>query len=476
MTSITPFQIFLLILLSQIVLFAGRDAIRRALRSFGQAASGPLRAFGMWCKKHAQALVAHSKELLLEAGRAAQERKIEREFVRIKEGFSRELRHYPELHQKLATGAEKLNADLEKSQDMPPPPPGWSAAVESIAKLPELPDKSSRKILEEIKSHAISAEKKAQREYQDAAAERHKVLHGLAPVVKDIHGTLRQTHGAVSRVLDVTQKVDAQIERYEQIRQGDEAARRSIAADAVVTFIISLIVTLVAIGGAFVNFQLIALPMAELVPTTSRVGGMGVAQIAALVLVLMEAAAGLFLMEAIGITELFPRLQTLTRDKRRLIFGMAFLSLFIFAAIEASLAILREQIVEADMALKATLSGHKPERSSLSLIPVVGQAVLGFVLPWLLALVAVPLEMLVTSGRHVGTIAVAFVLGFLGLASRILGRCLWFIAKGLSAIFDVYIAVPLLFERMYVRQQPQRALPQGPTEALTVPNLKRSKP
>jgi hypothetical protein len=475
---LTPFLVFVLILASQVVFFAGRDAIHRALRSFGQLVSGPLRSFGHFCKRHAQELMAHGKELLLEAGRQSQERKIERELVRIKEGFARELRHYPELHQKLASGAERLNADIERSQDLPPPAPGWSDAVASIARLPALPDKSSRKILDEIKEHAVEAEKTAQKSYQRDAAARHKVLHALAPVVKEIHGALRQTNAAVSRALDVTHRVDAQIERYEQIRAGDEAARRSLAADAVVTFVISLIVTAVAAGGAFVNFQLIALPMSELVPTASRVGGVGVPQIAALVLVLMEAAAGLFLMEALGITELFPRLQTLTRDKRRLIFAMAFSALLIFAGIEASLAVLREQIVEAEMLLKATLAGAKPARSTAASIPVIGQAVLGFVLPWLLALVAVPLEMLIVSGRHVGLCAVAFLLGCVGLISRVLGRGVWFASKALSALFDLYIAVPLLFERLYQRPIQARPLPavRAPAMPDTVPNLKRSKP
>ena len=62
--------------------------------------------------------------------------------------------------------------------------------------------------------------------------------------------------------------------------------------------------------------------------------------------------------------------------------------------------------------LKAAVAGGKHTESAASRIPVIGQAVLGFVLPWLLALVAMPLEMLVQSGRHMATMIVAFVLGF----------------------------------------------------------------
>ena len=54
--------------------------------------------------------------------------------------------------------------------------------------------------------------------------------------------------------------------------------------------------------------------------------------------------------------------------------------------------------------LKMSLAGAESAaigRGKHSKIPVIGQAVLGFVLPWILALVAVPLEMLLDSGRHV---------------------------------------------------------------------------
>ena len=40
-------------------------------------------------------------------------------------------------------------------------------------------------------------------------------------------------------------------------------------------------------------------------------------------------------------------------------------------------------------------------QASASWIPVAGQAALGFVLPWILAMVAIPLEMLLDSARHV---------------------------------------------------------------------------
>ena len=71
-----------------------------------------------------------------------------------------------------------------------------------------------------------------------------------------------------------------------------------------------------------------------------------------------------------------------------------------------------EQIVVADMQLKQSLAGVAVEEdtSLTASIPVVGQAVLGFVLPWILAMVAIPLELFISTGRYVLGAAVTAVL------------------------------------------------------------------
>src|SRR6476646_4225734 len=113
----------------------------------------------------------------------------------------------------------------------------------------------------------------------------------------------------------------------------------------------------VALGGAFVSFQLIRLPMSELVPSGTRIGGIPVPTIAALVIVLMEVAAGIFLTETLGFTTLFPKLELLPASRRRLLLTVSFMGLLLLASVESSLAILREHLVEADTALKASLAG-----------------------------------------------------------------------------------------------------------------------
>ena len=56
----------------------------------------------------------------------------------------------------------------------------------------------------------------------------------------------------------------------------------------------------------------------------------------ALVLVLMEIAAGIFVLEMLGITNLFPQLDSLSSGKRKGILGVAFVGLLLLASIESS--------------------------------------------------------------------------------------------------------------------------------------------
>jgi hypothetical protein len=74
--------------------------------------------------------------------------------------------------------------------------------------------------------------------------------------------------------------------------------------------------------------------------------------------------------------------------------------------------------------------------------------VLGFVLPWILAMIAVPLEMLVQSGRHVMGRALVLVLRGAGGLLRIVGHLVRSLLGALVHAYDIYIIVPLQAERL----------------------------
>lgn len=445
-----------LFVLSQVVLYAARVQVHRGLRKLGAALGGSLRLLARALGGAAEQLRARNREVLLEAGRAEAEARLEREFPRLASTFTAELKAYPALHQRLDESVRKVEEDLAASALTPPEAPGWPEAVQAVAALPRAGDRTVQKVLDELHRSAVAGEKKALADWREAMARRHKVLAQLAPVWKAIQGLLEQVKRAVSGTLEASDRVDGHMARYEQIRAGEDAAERALAGSTLNLFLVSLFVVAVAGFGGLVNFQLISRPMSELVPGGHWVLGMPVSMIAALVIVLMEVVAGIFVMETLGITQLFPRLSALPPSRRRIIFLVALAGLFLLASVEASLAILREQLVESEQTLRRALAGEtaagsvEVARPILSHIPTLGQAVLGFILPWILAMIAVPLEMLVESGRHAVGRGLALLVQGLGVLVRLCA----FGARGLTAVlthlFDIYIVLPLYAERLVV--------------------------
>jgi hypothetical protein len=121
------------------------------------------------------------------------------------------------------------------------------------------------------------------------------------------------------------------------------------------------------------------------------------------------------------------------------------------ACIECSLAILREQLVDSATALKQSLAGIHTKAvadPAASRIPVVGQAVLGFILPWILAMVAVPLETMISTGGHIVLSAVTGLMHAGNMICRLAGHGMRYLFQALRHVYDIYIVIPLQIERI----------------------------
>lgn len=445
-------SIFLMWVVSVIFLWAARGSMLRLLHGLGDGIAEGLAAVSRRCGESAADLRARNQEVLLAVGTRDAQARLDREVERIDAGFSEQLGRYGRLQRRLDDTVLEFEKDYQKAGIAPPEVPGWSTAVEALASIPMAGDPHIQKLLDGVRKSSEEAERKALQAYRSDTAKRHKILGAMLPIWKEVRGLLGKMQNSVSQALESSSRIGTFIEDYERVREDREEAARALTYSAAKLFIVAVLVLGIAFGAAFINFQLISLPMSELVPAGARVGGLPVSTISALVLVLMEAALGIFLMDMLGITELLPKLTTIPRARRRLILWLALSGLFFLAGVESSLAILREQIVEAEAALKLSLAGEESrivQSASQSMIPIVGQAVLGFILPWIMALVAVPLEMLLDSGRHVLASLVVFGLRF---AAAICGGSAH-VARHLTGLltnaYDVYVAIPLRIESMF---------------------------
>jgi hypothetical protein len=450
-------SLFILWLASIVFLWAAREPMMSLIKSFWGLLVDGFRGISRWTDSTAKELEKRRRATLFAAGELECQGTLDREFQRIDNTYAEQLGQYAKLHRRLDDLMMELESDYKKCGEAPPEVPGWTAAVEAVAQIPVPGDPNVQKVFESIRKSSKEAEKKALQAYREDTAQRHKLLGSMAPWWKEVRGLMTRMKDSVATALESTTRIHGYMEGYETLRSDQAAAARVLTYSATKLFMISLIVLAVALGGAFINFQLIALPMSELVPAGARLGGIPVSTVSALVIVLMETVLGIFIMDMLGITDLFPKLQSVPASRRKMILALALGGLFFLAAVESSLAVLREQIVAAEQALKISLAGEESRlvtQASSSMIPVVGQAVLGFVLPWVLAMVAIPLEMLIDSSRHVlASILVLFLHG-VGHLTRMLAHTASSLAKMSVNAYDIYIAIPLRIERS-VRGKPQ---------------------
>ncbi|MFL6621209.1 MAG: hypothetical protein ACJ8NR_01120 [Sulfurifustis sp.] len=435
-------------------LYAAREPAHRLFRALVRAISQPLRLAGRWLEATAREMRARNETVLLAHGREELNQTIQREFERVTAIVRRDLQGYPALQRRLLDEITRVEEDYRKCGEVPPPPPEWTQAVEAIAKIKQTGDGLVQKILENISKSMDEIYAKVLSEYRRSYEKRHKILEGFQPFWRSLEQTLSRVGKNLTSLDDAAQRIDAQIERYEHILASEDKAVHALTSSATTQFVTAAFVVAVAVGGAFVNFWLIARPMAAMVGGGEYiVGGLEAAHVAALVILLVEAAMGLFLMEALRITHLFPRINNMHDRMRMRIAWVAFSILLILAGVEVALAVMRDLIIAADMELKrglagaAAAAGSPTEASWVTKVPVAGQMVLGFILPFALAFVAIPLEYLIGSGRTViGALLVVLVRG-LGMFLRILSNLTRHLANALTMLYDVIIFLPLLIER-----------------------------
>ncbi|TMA32228.1 MAG: hypothetical protein E6J87_13495 [Deltaproteobacteria bacterium] len=442
------FSLLVLWVGSVVFLWAAREPMLSLLRALGEFAAESCASLARGCDSAAGELRKRARAALLAAGRLETQGRLSREINRIDKTFTERLGQYSGLSRRLDDLLVKLETDYEECAITPPQVPGWSNAVNAIARIPTPGDANVRKVLESIRESSEDAEQQALKQHRDDTSKRHKLLAHMGSCWKDVRDLMARMRDSVAAAMETTQRIHGYVEEYEKVAKEQDAAARALTFSATKLFLISALVLGVALGGALVNFQLIALPMSELVPAGARIGDLPVATISALVIVLMETALGIFAMDLLGVTDLFPKLQRIPISRRRMLLSLSLAGLFFLAGVESSLAVLRESIAEADSALKMSLSGEERvvAETASSHIPVIGQAVLGFVLPWILAMVAIPLEMLLDSGRHVVATILVLTLQGVGVLGRAGAHTATKLAAMLVAVYEIYVSIPTKIE------------------------------
>ena len=437
------------------VLYFARLPAKKYILAFSEVIHKALRLAANSVNSADSRLQARNREVLLEAGREATERMIEREFERVENAVMNDLAQYPALQRKLSERLTSIDEDYRQSTEVPPNPPDWCKVVESVAKIDGNGDAMVAHILKDIHKSMVKAQDMAIKEHRRASTKRHSILKRMMPHWRSVKHVLSEVDSNVSSILERATKIGRYMHDYEEIIKGSDRATRVLSSSALSQFFVSAFVLAIAVGGAMVNFTLIARPMAEMVGGQNFIAGFQVSEISAIVIILVEISMGLFLMESLRITRLFPVIGALNDKLRVRMIWITFGFLFVLASVEAGLAFMREILMEDELATSAMLRGGAEGAvvaTDFAWITTTAQMGMGFILPFALVFVAIPLETFVSSTRTVLGIVASALLRALAFVLRLLGNLARYSGKMVTNLYDLIIFGPLWLENTITKK------------------------
>ncbi|MGD8594855.1 MAG: hypothetical protein PVF82_18655 [Gammaproteobacteria bacterium] len=448
----SPTAVTFIVLGLMVAFYMARDSAHNTIRSLSRVLRNGFRMSAKALVPVEHLVALRNREVLLAAGRELKERDIEREFERIESSVKKELADTPSLCRMVQEEVAKLEDDYQKCTEVPPSPPGWVKAVEAVASIKG--DAVVEDILADIHESLKKAHEETTKEYRHSRRERHNLLKGMMPLWRKVLDAVNTTDKNVSSLLERVKVIDRYMDDYEQILNGTDRAVRSLSESSFRHFFISTLVLAIAIGGAMINFNLIAHPMSEMVGASNYISIFSfdhkVSDIAALVIILVEITLGLFLMECLRITRLFPVIGSLKDSTRQKMVWFTFAALFSLASIEAGLAYMREMLTQDSLATAAVLRGQAASviDNGYTWITTAAQMGLGFVLPFALVFVAIPLETFVASLRSVVGAITVFLIRSAAFSLRVIGNAFYHLGSTMIHIYDLAVFLPLWVEKM----------------------------
>ncbi|MDH5669157.1 MAG: hypothetical protein OEY86_14230 [Nitrospira sp.] len=442
-------SVFVFGLFAMLFLYAARKPMHGIIHSTCTLISHSTRLVSRWLFLAADNMRQHNQSVLFTHAQEGEAVLIEREFERVGELIRKDMQEFPALQRKMLEEATRIEDDYRKCGIVPPPPPEWVSALESVAKIKSGGD-IPRKLLEDIHKSIQKIHDKTVAEFRRSYEERHKILKSIQPAWRTVEKLTGEIDKKMVTLHTNAKQIDTHMGTFEGIRNKDSKTEHALTMSSFVQLAISSLVMAIAAGGAFINYKLIALPMSEMVGASDYItSSLKTSEVAALVIILMEASMGLFLLESLRITQLFSRIAGMDDRMRRRLTIISLSFLIILAGIESSLALMRDMLIADKASLMRDLASVAPTESDgvLSSIPMIGQMVMGFVLPFALAFVAIPFESFVHSLRTVigaglvqGARGLGVVLRFVGLLFKRLDRVL-------ELTYDLTIVIPLMVER-----------------------------
>lgn len=441
MLSITsnPFlsmMIWIVLLLA--ALYFARKPFHRAVGSLAKIIHNAMRLTATSVLSAERNLVRRNREVLMAAGLEKAERLVEREFDRINTAVVRDLASYPHLQRQLMEFTTRLNEDYNASADVPPSLPNWRPIIESIAGIKHTGDSMVANMLGEINRTLKEQHKSAIENYRKSHASRYGILKKMLPVWRKVQKTLNEAGNSIGNLNRRAKSIDRYMDDYEQIRLQTDKAARLLSSSSLIQFFSSGLFLLIAVGGVLINFNLIALPMSEIIGDASNIGSYKTSDVAVMVIVLIELTLGLFILESLRITRIFPNIGNMDDIMRRRIMWIALSLLTILAGLGLALAFASDRFARHLGAFGQSMAVAE-QAASVGMLSAIGKMIIAFIFPFALAFAAIPLESFVSSCRTVLGIIVVGALRLIVFGVRLVGNIGYYAGRFMINLYDLLI-------------------------------------
>ena len=461
--SITPYRFLSLLIWAAVLLLAlylGRNYVHQFLRAITRFIYSAMRFAATGVLGTEKRLAQRNRDLLIAKGLKRIETKVERELSQLNAAVVKNTRSYAALHQQISEMIAKIVDDHRGSMDVPPSLPNWQPIIEAIARIEHPGDAMVTEMLSEIHRLLKQQHTAASEAYRGATRIRHGLLNKMLPRWTQTEQALNSVKQSMASLAARADKVDAAVQNYRQMQADKDRAAKAFSSSALTEFFTSALFLAVAGGGILINFDLIALPLSEITGAGTTIGPYQTAKVVAGVMTAIQLSLGLLLMESLRITRLFPAFGQLEKHLLLRLTWFTLALLVVFAGVESILALLRVHMLTDIEALKQALAGAEQSSDAGSMVSVAAHMAMGFILPFWIALGAIPLASFLSSARTIaGTVAEA-CLKMLAFFLRLIGHGCVAFGKILAAAYDLIIFPPLWLESV-LSGLPQKPKPTG---------------
>lgn len=417
-------------LLSILTLYLARRPAHELLDRLGQALSNILRLGSSLLLKHARRTAARQRNILRAAANDIASRRIERQLRRISSQVDRHLSEYPRLHRTLSEQVERIQSDYQHAGDTPPAPPVWLDAIAAVANIEANDDPAVAAILKDMHATLESACHEAMLEYQAANRRRFYSLRRMQPYFSRLASTLEQIQHRLERVTGHAQAIDIHMEKFEALHQQRKEPIQRLNFDLHLRAISGIALLTIVVLAGLLSHSLLAQPV-------QAVLGMNLAPehawVATTALMLIALGLGIWIAESLEVTRLLGVAWQLTDQQRHYLAAAGVVLLIVLATLHGMLA----WSAHVDVVL-----GTQPWWFAST-----AAAMFAAIITFVIALAAIPLEMIVHSAPALLSNLLAKLTHLLAAILRLFAAIAAALPLPLKKAYDLWVFLPLWVEQ-----------------------------